>query len=124
MEEIVMYGIRCSGPNRRITPALVLALFAAILSHGAARAVTLLDFEDLAAFSTVNAQYAPRGVIFHDAYIDIDAAAHSGHQIIRSVNPSQEIFTPAPFVIDFTSAQNHIRFFGGSSFASLNGTLR
>ena len=32
-------------------------------------ATTLLDFEDITAPATINAQYAPRGAIFQQAYL-------------------------------------------------------
>ena len=43
----------------------------AAISSGnvATAATTLLDFEDITAPATINAQYAPRGAIFQQAYL-------------------------------------------------------
>jgi hypothetical protein len=97
----------------------------AILFCGSAMAArTVLNFEDISAPATITTQFASRGVLFQGAYLDKDSSAHSGTQIIRSVSPNAEIFTPQPFVITFTSAQARVKLFAGSQFATLNGTLR
>jgi hypothetical protein len=99
------------------------AALATILSAGPAMgAPTLLDFEDIAAGTTITAQYGSRGVIFQQAYLDSDPAAHSGTRVLRSLKGG-EIFTPKPFVITFTSPQTRVKLFGGSQYAPLNGTL-
>src|SRR6516225_9661858 len=103
---------------------MALATFAAILSVGPALAAsTVLNFEDIAPGTTITTQYGSRGVVFFQAYLDTDPAAHSGTHVLRSVPPTAEIFTAQPFVIDFTSPQARVKLFGGSQFASLNGTL-
>jgi hypothetical protein len=107
-----------SGWWTRLAPVIAVASGSAALA-----APTLLDFEDVAAGTTITTQYGSRGALFLQAYLDTDAAAHSGTQVLRSVPPTAEIFTPQPFVINFTSAQSRVKFFGGSQFASLNGTL-
>ncbi len=103
---------------------MALAALAAILSVGPALAAsTVLDFEDIAAGTTITTQYGSRGVVFLQAYLDTDPAAHSGTHVLRSVKPGSEIFTAQPFVINFTSPQARVKLFGGSQYASLNGTL-
>lgn len=64
--------------------------------------------------TTVNAQYGPRGVIFFQAYLDSDAHAHSGQRVLRSLPPTAEVFTPAPFVMSFPSAQSRVAFQAGN----------
>jgi hypothetical protein len=101
-----------------------LAAVVAVASGSAALAApTVLDFEDVAPGTTITTQYGSRGALFLQAYLDTDVAAHSGSHVLRSVPPTAEIFTPQPFVINFTSAQARVKFWAGSQFASLNGTL-
>jgi hypothetical protein len=96
----------------------------AVASGSAALAApTVLDFEDVAAGTTITTQYGSRGALFQGAYLDTDPAAHSGTHVLRSVPPGSEIFTPQPFVVTFTSAQARVKFYGGSQYDSLNGTL-
>ena len=98
--------------------------FAALFIQSAAMgAPTVLNFEDLAPGTTVTAQDGPRGVLFQQAYLDTDAAAHSPTRVLRSANPSDEIFTPIPLPMTFTSAQSRVKFFAESSGVALNGTL-
>ena len=55
-----------------------IAALAAISSGNFAMAApTILDFEDITAPATITAQYAPRGAIFQEAYLDTDPNAHS-----------------------------------------------
>jgi hypothetical protein len=107
-----------------VARCIQIAAFATILSASSAKAApTLLNFEDLPAGTIITTQYGPRGVLFRQAYLDTDPTAHSGTRVLRSVKPGSEIFTPQPFVIEFTSAQAHVKLFGGSQFGTLNGTL-
>jgi hypothetical protein len=97
----------------------------AVLFCGSAMAArTVLNFENISAPATITTQFASRGVLFQGAYLDKDSSAHSGTQVLRSVSPNAEIFTPQPFVIGFTSPQARVKLFAGSQFATLNGTLR
>jgi hypothetical protein len=88
-----------------------------------ARALTVLNFEDLTPGTTVIAQYGPRGVLFNSAYLDTDPVAHSGARVLRSVPPTSEIFTVFPFVINFTSPQARVKLFAGWATTPINGTL-
>jgi hypothetical protein len=104
---------------------LWMASITAVLFGGSAMAAkTVLDFEDIPAPTTITTQYASRGALFQGAYLDKDSAAHSGTQVLRSVPPTAEIFTPQPFVIRFASALARVKLFAGSQFGTLNGTLR
>jgi len=89
-----------------------------------AHAQTILDFEDQPAGTTLTNQYASRGVLFNNAYLETDAAAHSGTRVIRQTKPGSEIFVIVPLVIQFTSPQARVRLFAGSQFDSENGTLK
>ena len=89
----------------------------------ATAATTLLDFEDIAAPATINAQYTPRGAIFQQAYLGTDPNAHSGTRVLRTVDPSAEIFNPVPLVIKFTSLQARVKMFASNPAATANGTL-
>lgn len=86
-------------------------------------APTILDFEDVAAGTTVTAQYGPRGVLFQNHFLDTDAAAHSGTHVLRSASLADELFTPIPIAMTFTSAQARVKLFAESTGAALNGTL-
>ena len=86
-------------------------------------ASTTLDFEDITAPATITAQYAPRGVLFQEAYLDTDPKAHSGTRVLRTVAPGIEIFTEVPLVIKFTSAQARVKLFASNPGATVNGTL-
>jgi hypothetical protein len=108
----------------QVAAILSIVLFIALLSGSAAMAApTVLDFEDLPAGTTIMAQYGSRGVLFQNAYLDTDSAAHSGTQVLRSFPPNSEVFTAQPFVITFTSAQTRVKLFAGWAFAPINGTL-
>jgi len=100
--------------------ALSLAVFSASTAMAAA---TVLDFEDVAPGTTVTAQYGPRGVLFLNHFLGTDPAAHSGTHVLRTANPAQEIFTPIPLVMTFTSSQARVKLFAESSNIALNGTL-
>jgi hypothetical protein len=113
----------CASQNR-ITVLRCLTLLALGFPGGAAMAApTVFDFEDLAPGTTVTAQYGSRGVLFQNAYLDSDPAAHSGTHVLRSVPPTSEIFTPLPFVITFTSPQARVKLWAGWAFTPINGTL-
>src|SRR4051812_31281453 len=110
---------------RRQVAALVwVASCIAIFSGGpVVAAPTVLDFEDLAPGTTVTAQYGPRGALFLNHFLGTDPAAHSGTHVLRSANPSAEIFNPIPLVVTFTSAQARVKLFAESTNIALNGTL-
>ena len=101
----------------------IAALAAMSLGEFATAAPTLLDFEDITAPATINAQYAPRGAIFQDAYLDTDPNAHSGTRVLRTVAPGSEIFHEVPLVIRFTSPQARVKMFASNPAATVNGTL-
>jgi hypothetical protein len=84
---------------------------------------TLIDFEDLAPGTMVTAQYGPRGVLFDNNFLAADPAAHSGTHVLRTVDPTAEVFEPIPLVITFTSPQSRVKLFAQSSDGALNGTL-
>ena len=86
-------------------------------------APTVLDFEDLPAGTVVTAQYGPRGVIFLNHFLDTDPAARSGTRVLRTASLAEEIFTPIPLAMTFTSAQARVRLFAASTGVALNGTL-
>jgi hypothetical protein len=90
-----------------------------------ALAQTILDFEDttIATGTTIDTEYAKPGVVFDGAYLDTDAAAHSGTRVIRNIRPGVEFYDVVPLVIRFSSPQALVKFFAGSQFGSLNGTL-
>jgi LGFP repeat len=101
------------------------ATVVALLSGSAAVAApTVLDFEDIAAGTTITTQYGPRGVIFQQAFLDTDPAAHSGTRLLRTFPLTAEVFTPIPLVMTFTSAQTRVKLFAGSRVAPVNGTLK
>ena len=100
----------------------IAALVASSSGNFATAATTLLDFEDITAPATINAQYAPRGAIFQQAYL-YDPNAHSGTRVLRTVDPSAEIFNPVPLVIKFTSPQARVKMFASNPAATANGTL-
>jgi hypothetical protein len=83
---------------------------------------TLLDFEDLAPGTVVTAQYGPRGVLFQNHFLGTDPAAISGTHVLRTANPADEIFTPIPLAMLFTSPQARVKLFASCSIV-LNGTL-
>jgi hypothetical protein len=91
--------------------------------NGAMGAKTVLDFEDVAAGTTITSQYGMRGVIFHQAFLGTDSAARSGTRVLRTVSPTTEVFTEIPLVMSFTSAQSRVKLFAGSPGVALNGTL-
>jgi hypothetical protein len=104
----------------------VAAAAIALLAAGAAvNAQTVLDFEDadIPTATEINAQYGSRGVLFHNAHLEADAAAHSGARVLRAVKTGDEAFTAKPLVITFASLQTRVKLFAGSQFSSLNGTL-
>ena len=79
----------------------MLVLFSA---SAAMAAPTVLDFEDIAAGTRITTQYSPRGVLFRNHFLGTDPAAPSGTRVLRTANPADEIFTPIPLVMTFTSA--------------------
>lgn len=102
-------------------PALALPL--AVLSSNPAMALTVLDFEDLPAGTTVTNQYGARGVLFSNHFLDTHVAPHSGTRVLRSASLSTEIFTPFPIAMSFTSPQARVKLFAASTGVALNGTL-
>jgi len=84
---------------------------------------TILDFEDLAPFTRVKAQYGSHGVLFDNHYLDTDPAAHSGTHVLRSTSLADEIFDPITLGMTFTSGQSRVKFFAASHNVALNGTL-
>ena len=86
-------------------------------------AQTVLNFEDIAAGTTITTQFAARGVLFPKAFLESDQNAHSGTRVVRAIIPGEEPFDVKPLVINFTSAQARVKLFAGSQFAALNGTL-
>ncbi len=103
---VLSISYRRSRPDRWSWPAAAVLAF---LSSSAAMGLTVLNFEDLPAGTTVTAQYAPQGVLFLQAYLDTDPAAHSATHVLRVTSPSAEIFTPVPFEMDFTSPQARVK---------------
>ena len=98
----------------------ILALFSA---SAVVAAPTVLNFEDIAAGSRITTQYSQRGVLFQNHFLGPDAAAHSGTRVLRSANPADEIFTPIPLAMTFTSAQSRVKLFASPGSTALNGTL-
>ncbi len=91
--------------------AYSLAIAAAAVAFIPCRATAAtFNFEDLPAGTNVTAQYGSRGVIFFGAYIAKDQRAHSGTQVLLSLPPTAEVFTPAPLVMTFTGPQAHVAF--------------
>ena len=99
-------------------------LLLAFFSTGAAMsAPTVLDFEDISAGTTITNQYSQRGVLFQNHFLGTHPAAHSGTRVLRTASPSDEIFTPIPLAMTFTSAQSRVKLFAASDNIALNGTL-
>ena len=106
-----------------------IAAFAAMSSGNVATAATtVLDFEDITAGTTITTQYGPRGVLFEQAYLDVDPNAHSGTRVLRTWDPGVENFSPSPLVMTFTAPHvtrvklfaAHPAVLGGTT---VNGTL-
>jgi len=101
--------------------APMLALFSAGV---ATAAPTLLDFEDIAPGTVITTQYSQHGVLFRNHFLGTDPAAPSGARVLRSARPADEIFTPIPLVMTFTSiAQSRVKLLATSGNVTLNGTL-
>src|SRR5215207_1158781 len=98
----------------------LLALFSA---SAAMAAPTRLDFEDIAAGTRITTQYSPRGVLFPNHFLGTDPAAPSGTRVLRTASLSDEIFTPIPLAMTFTSAQSRVKLVAASTNIALNGTL-
>jgi hypothetical protein len=114
-------------PMRKARSRIVglLAFSAAVhFTAPAFAAPTLLDFEDLAPFTTVTTQYGPRGVVFQGAFLASDLGGRSGTRSLRSIPPQTEVFEPVPFVITFTSPQARVTLFANSPGMVRNGTLQ
>jgi hypothetical protein len=110
--------------QQQVAALVWVASFIAVFSGGPAVATpTVLDFEDLAPGTTVTAQYGPRGVLFLNHFLGTDPAAHSGTHVLRTASLSDEIFTPIPLAMTFTSAQARVKLFAASTNIALNGTL-
>jgi hypothetical protein len=101
----------------------IVCVFVLFSAGAITNAQTTLNFEDIATGTTINTQYASRGVIFSGAYLETDAAAHSGTRVIREIKPGVEFFEVVPLVIKFTSPQTRVKLFAGSQFDSQNGKL-
>src|SRR5438876_574534 len=103
-----------------------LASVVALASGSAAMAApTVLDFEDIAASTTSSEQYGPRGVIFQNAFLRTDPAAHSGTRVLQvAQTTSDHEFDPGPMVITFTSEQRRVKLFAGTTVAGINHTLK
>jgi hypothetical protein len=99
----------------------MLALFSA---SAAMAAPTVLNFEDIAAGTSITTQYSQHGVLFQNHFLGTDPAAPSGTRVLRTANPADEIFTPIPLVMTFTSAaQSRVKLLATSGNIALNGTL-
>ena len=112
--------------RKQVAVVLWVASFSAVFSGAAAMAVpTVLDFEDedIATGTTITAEYGLRGVLFQNAYLDTDSAAHSPTRVLRTFSPSSEVFVPIPLRFSFTSVQAHVKLFAGVSFAPITATL-
>ncbi len=113
----------CRARRRRwIVPAASWATLVALVAGGTARA-TILDFEDLAAGTTIDTQYSDRGVVFMNHYLDTDPAASSGTQVLRTIRLGAEWFEPIPLVMSFGFPQSRVKLSAASSGIALNGTL-
>jgi hypothetical protein len=87
-------------------------------------APTVLDFEDIAAGTRITTQYSQHGVLFRNNFLGTDPAAPSGTRVLRTANPADEIFTPIPLVMTFTSAaQSRVQLLATSGTIALTGTL-
>ena len=86
-------------------------------------ATTALDFENLPAGTTVNNQFANRGVRFASAFLATHPAAHSGTRVLFSTRPNAGV-SPVPFKMEFSTPQRHIQLFAMSPGSARNGTLR
>jgi hypothetical protein len=113
------------GSRRSACIAGLLAVAAATrLALPASAATTVLDFEDLAPFTTVTTQYGPRGVVFQGAFVATDLGGRSGTRSLRSIAPNIEVFEPVPLVLSFTSPQARVALFANSPGMVRNGTLQ
>src|SRR5262245_2967373 len=105
-------------------PRGILAASAVLLvSRAAVAAPTVINFDNLAAGTTVTTQYGPQGVTFSNAYVASDSGAHSGTRVLRSHNPTGE-FDTGPLRIDFSSGQRYVKFYAGAMSSGLSGTLK
>ena len=91
--------------------------------HAAFGAPTVLNFEDVAPGTAVTAQYGSRGVVFLNHYLGTDPAAHSGTHVLRTADPSSEIFNAIPLSMTFNAPQARVKLFAESQNIPLNGTL-
>src|SRR4051794_17648518 len=88
------------------------ALGTSLLAAGSQlNAQTVIDFEDtsIATGSPVVGHYGPLGVLFENAFIEADPAAHSGARVLREVKTGSEVFSALPLVIKFTSPQQRVK---------------
>jgi len=105
---------------RRICFAVALAAAVTFSVHG-----QVIDFEDKAPGTAINAEYGAGGVIFLNAFIGSDPHAHSGTRILRNISPSAEEFTELPLVMRFTGPMTRVAFFAGNlPGITGNGTLK
>lgn len=104
--------------RRRGASVVRVAPFITIISASIAIAAPIiLDFEDIPAPATIEADYGRFGVTFpQKAYLERDSAAHSGTQVLRLVQTGAEFPPLVPLVITFSSPQTRVKLFGGSQF--------
>ncbi len=108
----VVAGMRC-------VPTL--ALFSASAALGTP---TILDFEDIAAGTSITTQYSQRGVLFVAGFLGTDPAAPSGTQVLRNASLRDKTFDQMPMVMTFTSlAQSRVKLSAMSTDVASEGTL-
>jgi hypothetical protein len=118
--------MRTKGSHRGLGWALgfVVVLSATLLAP-AARADTLIDFDDRDPGPVTN-EYGDRGVWFESAsgpYIAVDVAAHSAPNVLRSASPGHE-FDTEPLTIHFTSPQRQVGFFAVTGGSAIEEVVR
>jgi hypothetical protein len=112
--------------RRWIASVLCVALFVGVLSATVAMAAsTTLNFENIPAPAMIIAEYGPAVIFTRNAYLETDLRAHSGSQVLRSVQAGAlgEFPPMVPLVMTFGSPQTRVKLFAGSQFGSPNGTL-
>lgn len=97
--------------NRLLLPLVMLTA----LSKTASAQPVVINFDDLPAKTFITTELASRGVVFpFGAYVDTDARARSGKNVLRS-QPTDREFDSAPLVITFRSGQMRVQFYGAPS---------
>jgi hypothetical protein len=101
--------------------AFVCTLVACALSASAARADTLINFDNLPDNTAVNTQYVAEGVLFDGvtgfpgtgAHISAgEVTAHSGSNVLMNTAFAQE-FAGGPVTFTFTTPQSRVQLFAG-----------